>query len=78
MLEMVLSQCICSIFLNSEDIPGSLQSSPFRYNANLLVFCCLMEFGVGNGSRPMHLQYLPYAGELETGKAVGILLCREQ
>ena len=47
----------------------------FQDEADVLLFCCLVEPGVGDGLGPIHFQYLPKAGVMEAGQSIGVLLC---
>ena len=40
-----------------------------------LLFCCLVESGVGDGLGPVHVQCLPKACVMEAGQSIGVLLC---
>ena len=49
--------------------------SLFQDKAEVLLFCCLVESGVGDGLGPVHLQYFPQAGVVEAGQSICVLLC---
>ena len=51
------------------------QPSPFQDGADVLLFCCLVESGVGDGLGPLHFQYLPQAGVMEAGQSIGVFVC---
>ena len=46
--------------------------SIFQDEADVL-FCCLMESGVGDGLGLVHFQYIPLACVVEAGKSIGVL-----